>query len=78
MTPVQKQAWKERLAFFVPIIIFLAGLALASEHRMTTIETTLSTLQEQNRLLQENQQLLIKNQTRLMTMMDALQEMHRH
>jgi hypothetical protein len=72
MTQIQRQAWTDRLAIVIPIMLFILGIAIASEHRITSVENANAELQKQTQIMYDNQKTIMQTQARVVTILDMI------
>jgi len=72
MNPSQKKTLIDRLVIVVPLLIFMLGMALANEHRITVVEQGMDELRNQTAIMYENQKILMQTQSRVTTILDML------
>jgi hypothetical protein len=72
----RRNHWMQTLSIVIPLIVTMIGLAIASEHRITIVESGLDEMKAQTTILTQNQKMVMETLAKTTTIMDMMCKRH--
>lgn len=72
----RRNHWLQTLSIVIPLIITMIGLAIASEHRITIVESGLDEMKTQTAILASNQRMVMETLAKTTAIMDMMCKRH--